>query len=99
MAAATAIVKAITPPRQGKIKRIATKRTTLRPLLEDGRNYSIAEGAAAAGVSAITFWRAIAAGHLQTYRAGRRRIVSGEHVKAWLEAGGKTGNVKKEVTA
>lgn len=60
------------------------------PLLELNRNYSIQDGAAAAGVSAITLWRAIYAGHLQTYRAGRRRIVNGEQIMTWLDAGGKT---------
>lgn len=60
------------------------------PLLEPNRNYSIPQGAAAAGVATITFWRAIYAGHLETYRAGRRRVVSGEQIKAWLDAGGKT---------
>ncbi|MBS1790590.1 MAG: hypothetical protein JST85_22925 [Acidobacteria bacterium] len=60
------------------------------PILELNRNYSIPLGAKVAGCSAITFWRAIYAGHLETYRIGRRRTVSGAQILAWLEAGGKT---------
>ncbi len=60
------------------------------PLLELNRNYSIPDGAAAAGVAAITLWRAIYSSNLQTYRVGRRRVVSGQQIKEWLESGGKT---------
>ncbi|MGH9847903.1 MAG: hypothetical protein ACREEM_55155 [Blastocatellia bacterium] len=65
--------------------------TAARPALDPQRNYSIPEGASVAGVAAITIWRAVYAGHCQTYRVGRRRIVSGAQLQAWLEAGGKTG--------
>lgn len=66
-----------------------TKKSDNRPL-ELNMNYSIQEAAIVAGVAAITLWRAIAADHLKTYRVGRRRVVSGEQIKQWLENGGKT---------
>lgn len=90
MSATTAVAKAAAPA-----QRLRSKKVAARPLLEAERNYSIPDGAAAAGVAAITFWRAIYAGHLQTYRAGRKRIVSGAQIKTWLESGGRTGNAKK----
>ncbi|QQS46475.1 MAG: helix-turn-helix domain-containing protein [Acidobacteriota bacterium] len=63
--------------------------------LDSTLNYSINDGAAAAGVSSTTIWRAVYSGNLETYRAGRRRIISGAQIKAWLEAGGKTGRTSK----
>lgn len=82
MAAATVMAKAKPKAR--------SKKQAQSPLLETDRNYSVSDGAAAAGVSGITFWRAIYAGHLLTYRVGRRRVVSGQQIKDWLDAGGKT---------
>lgn len=67
-----------------------TKKQPDNKPLELNMNYSVADAASVAGVSAITLWRAIAAGHLKTYRVGRRRVVSGEQIKHWLENGGKT---------
>jgi hypothetical protein len=67
--------------------------------LESDRNYSVPDGARAAGVATITFWRAIYAGHLQTFRIGRRRIVSGSQILEWLKAGGKTGHSKPPTAA
>lgn len=68
--------------------------TAARRPFEINQNYSVKEAATVAGVSAITIWRAIYAGHLQTYRAGRRRILSGAQVKAWLDAGGRTSRME-----
>jgi hypothetical protein len=73
-----------------KKKNIRKKRTVRRIPLELNRNYSVPEGAEAANVAPVTMWRAIAGNHLQTCRAGRRRIVSGQQIKDWLDAGGKT---------
>jgi excisionase family DNA binding protein len=89
MPVTTAVAKAKPAVKRGKAATKKAKRTP-SPLLENQRIYSIPEGAAAAGVSTITFWRAIYAGHLKTYRAGRNRRISGEQIKTWLEAGGKT---------
>lgn len=81
MSADTAVVKTKT----AKLKTAA-----VRPPLELNRNYSVPEAAAAAGVAAITLWRAIYAERLRTYRIGRRRVVSGAQIKTWLDEGGKT---------
>ncbi len=72
------------------VSKARKKKVTPRPLLENDRNYSVAEAAAAAGCAEITAWRAIYSGRLQTYRIGRRRVVSGAQVRQWLEAGGQT---------
>lgn len=68
------------------------KRNTTRIFqpLELNVNYSISNAAAVAGVSAITVWRAIHSNNLKTYRVGRRRVISGQQIQEWLEAGGKT---------
>lgn len=73
----------------------STKRERRSIPLETTQNYSVRDGAAAAGVSAMTVWRAIYSGNLECYRAGRRRILSGAQIKAWLEAGGKTSRIEK----
>lgn len=68
-----------------------------RPSLDLSKNYGPTEGAIVAGVSASTFWRAIYLNQekpgqgLPHYRVGRRIVVSGEQIKAWLEKGGQTG--------
>lgn len=69
------------------------KRRSSTPIskpLELNMNYSVQDAVNVVGASAITLWRAIAAGHLETYRIGRKRLVSGEQLKRWLENGGKT---------
>ncbi len=58
--------------------------------LTPNRNFSVNEAAASLSINAITIWRAIWGGHLQTYRIGRRHVISTEQLLAWLEAGGKT---------
>lgn len=66
-----------------------TKKPDNRPL-ELNVNYSVDDAAVVAGVAAITLWRAIGSNNLKTYRVGRRRVVSGQQIKDWLENGGKT---------
>ena len=73
------------------IRRKPKRHQSNTPTLEINRNYSVPDGARAVGVAPITFWRAIYAGHLQTYRIGRRRVVSGAQIQQWMDAGGKTG--------
>lgn len=61
-----------------------------RPSLVADRIFSRSEAALATGVAEITLIRALEAGHLHAYRAGRRILHSGQHLLDWLEAGGKT---------
>lgn len=89
MSAMTVATKAKT-----KTKAKANKNNARLPL-ETNCNYSVPDGAAAAGVAPVTFWRAIYGGHLQHYRVGRRVILSGAQIKAWLDAGGRTSRVTK----
>lgn len=52
--------------------------------------YSRAEASDLTGVAQITLIRATDAGHLKSYRVGRRVIYSGSQILNWLEEGGKT---------
>ncbi len=80
------------------VKRISNieKKREFIPL-EPNQNYSIDDGAKAAGVSSITIWRAIYAGHLETHRIGRRRILSGSQILTWIQAGGKTSRSEQSL--
>ena len=75
--------------KRSAIKRRRSKTQISKPL-ELNMNYSVQDAVNVVGASAITLWRAIAAGHLETYRVGRKRLLSGEQLKRWLENGGKT---------
>jgi len=66
------------------------KRSIRRLQLELARHYAIPEGADVVGVHPNTLWKAVYAGYLLTFRAGRRRLVSGQQLQDWLNAGGKT---------
>ncbi|MDQ3011732.1 MAG: helix-turn-helix domain-containing protein [Acidobacteriota bacterium] len=58
--------------------------------LELAKNYALPIAAQVIGVHVNTLWRAVYSDNLITYRIGRRRVVSGEQLKKWLDAGGKT---------
>ena len=72
-----------------------------RPILEHAKNYSVPESCLVTGAGLATIWRAIDLERrrpgegLKHYRVGRRVIIRGEHLLAWLENGGKTGHGSK----
>lgn len=78
-------------------KKTRTKRIPTRTLIEATRNFTPEEAAFAAGVAVVTVRRAIALNQMRPgqglahYRIGRRIVVSGAQIQAWLASGGQTG--------
>ncbi len=65
-----------------------------RPAIEPLKNYPRPEAARVVPCAVITLIRAYEAGHLSAYRVGRKILHSGQHLIAWLEAGGRTGRIE-----
>lgn len=83
--------------------RKSTKKIPTRTPIEPTRNFTPEEAAFAAGVAAVTvrraidLWQRTTAQGLAHYRVGRRIVISGAQIQAWLDAGGKTGRSIEDV--
>lgn len=80
-----------TKPAKSKITSKSKLASAFRPPLELTAHYSVKQVAVVVNCAEITIWRAISSDNLKTHRTGRKRLISGAQIKAWLDAGGKTG--------